>query len=88
VQINRYVGDVNPRRTAGRRGLQSEICHLQASEEWRATAECDAWLDAMANDPLLPGRMLPSDHLRQPAWRRRAEVLRDASRQLRTFQPE
>jgi len=34
---------------------------------------------------LLPGRILPSDYLRQPAWRRRVEVLRDASRQLRTF---
>ena len=50
-----------------------------------AAAEREAWLDAVTNDPLLPGRILPSDYLGQPAWRRRVEVLRDASRQLRTF---
>lgn len=50
-----------------------------------AAAEREAWLDAVTNDPLLPGRILPSDYLGQQAWRRRVEVLRDASRQLRTF---
>ena len=59
-----------------------------------AAAEREAWLEAVTNDPLLPGRLLPSDYLRQPALvavrkdRRRVEVLRDASRQLRTFKPE
>ena len=53
-----------------------------------AAAERKAWLEAVTNDPLLPGRILPSDYLGQPAWRRRVEVLRDASRQLRTFKPE
>jgi DNA-binding transcriptional regulator PaaX len=65
--------------------LKSEICHLQSSEAWRAASEREAWLEAVTNDPLLPGRILPSDYLGQPAWRRRVEVLRDASRQLRTF---
>ena len=51
---------------------------------WTA-AERETWLDAVTNDPLLPGRILPSDYLGQQAWRRRVEVLRDASRQLRTF---
>ena len=43
---------------------------------------------------LLPGQILPSDYLGQQAMvavrkdRRRVEVLRDASRQLRTFKPE
>jgi DNA-binding transcriptional regulator PaaX len=50
-----------------------------------AAAEREAWLDAVTYDPLLPARILPSDYLGQPAWRRRVEVLRDASRQLRTF---
>jgi DNA-binding transcriptional regulator PaaX len=56
-----------------------------------AAAEREAWLDAVTNDPLLPGRILPSDYLGQQALvavrkdRRRVEVLRDASRQLRTF---
>ena len=50
-----------------------------------AAAEREAWLDAVTNDPLLPARILPSDYLGQPARRRRVEVLRDARRQLRTF---
>jgi len=75
----------NPRRATGWRALQSEICHLQSSAAWRAAAECEAWLEAVTNDPLLPGRILPSDYLGQPAWRRRMEVLQDAGRQLRTF---
>lgn len=56
----------------------------KALQRW-ATAEREAWLDAVTNDPLLPARLLPSDYLGQPAWRRRVEVLRAASQQLRTF---
>jgi len=50
-----------------------------------AAAEREAWLDAVTNDPLLPTRILPSDYLGLPAWRRRMEVLQEAGRQLRTF---
>jgi DNA-binding transcriptional regulator PaaX len=50
-----------------------------------AAAEREAWLDAVTNDPLLPARILPSNYLGQQSWRRRVEVLRDASRQLGTF---
>jgi phenylacetic acid degradation operon negative regulatory protein len=53
-----------------------------------AGAEREAWLEAVTNDPLLPGRILPSDYLGQQAWRTRMEVLRDASRRLRTFDLE
>jgi phenylacetic acid degradation operon negative regulatory protein len=53
-----------------------------------AAAEREAWLDAVTNDPLLPARILPADYLGQQAWRRRVEVLRDAGRQLRTFNRE
>jgi DNA-binding transcriptional regulator PaaX len=59
-----------------------------------AAAERAAWLEAVTSDPLLPGRILPSDYLGQQALvavrkdRRRVEVLRDANRQLRTFKPE
>jgi hypothetical protein len=74
--------------SAGDRAARSEICHLQSSAAWRSATEREAWLAAVTNDPLLPGRILPSDYLGQPAWRRRVEVLRDASRQLRTFKPE
>ena len=57
----------------------------------KVLAERETWLDAATNDPLLPDRILPSDYLGQQAWvavrkdRRRVEVLRDARRQLRTF---
>jgi DNA-binding transcriptional regulator PaaX len=54
---------------------------------WSAM-EREAWLDAVINDPLLPGRLLPSDYLGQQSWQRRGEVLRAASRQLRTFKPD
>ena len=57
-----------------------------------AAAESRACGMAGRGDPapagLLPGRILPSDYPGQPAWRRRVEVLRDAGRQLRTFNPE
>ena len=53
-----------------------------------AAAEREAWLDAVTNDPLLPGRIRPSDYLGQQARRRRVEVLRDAGWRLRTFKPE
>jgi DNA-binding transcriptional regulator PaaX len=59
----------------------------KALRRW-AAAEREAWLDAVTNDPLLPGRILPSDYPGQPAMvavrqdRRRVEVLRDAGRQL------
>jgi DNA-binding transcriptional regulator PaaX len=56
----------------------------KALRRW-ATTEHEAWLEAVTNDPLLPGRILPSDYLGQRAWRRRVEVLRDAGRQLHTF---
>jgi len=32
-----------------------------------AAAEREAWLEAVTNDPLLPGRILPSDYLGQQA---------------------
>ena len=63
------------------------VAAAKALLRWSAT-EREAWLDAVINDPLLPGRILPSDYLGQQAWRRRVEVLRDANRQLRTFKPE
>ncbi len=50
-----------------------------------AKAEREAWLDAVSNDPLLPERILPEDYMGRQAWQRRAEVLRKAGRQLRTF---
>jgi DNA-binding transcriptional regulator PaaX len=50
-----------------------------------AAAERAAWMNAVSNDPLLPARILPSDYLGEKAWRRRVEVLRDACRQLRSF---
>lgn len=67
------------------RPLRSEAA-ANALQRWAAT-EREAWLDAVKNDPLLPGRLLPSSYLGQRAWRRRGEVLREAGRQLQTFAP-
>ncbi len=52
-----------------------------------ATAEREAWLEAVTNDPLLPERILPPDYLGQQAWRQRIESLRDAGHRLRAFKP-
>jgi DNA-binding transcriptional regulator PaaX len=52
-----------------------------------AAVERDAWLEAVTNDPLLPQSILPAAYLGQKAWRRRVEVLREAGRQLHTFNP-
>jgi hypothetical protein len=41
------------------------LCNDEAAKallRWSAT-EREAWLDAVINDPLLPGRILPSDYL-------------------------
>jgi phenylacetic acid degradation operon negative regulatory protein len=50
-----------------------------------ATEEREVWLDAVTNDPLLPERILPADYLGQRAWRKRVKVLREAGRQINTF---
>ena len=49
------------------------VAAAKALLRWSAT-EREAWLDAVINDPLLPGRILPSDYLGQQAWRRRVEA--------------
>jgi len=54
---------------------------------WSA-AERQAWLAAVTNDPLLPARILPDKYLGRTAWSRRVGVLREASRQMRTFKIE
>ena len=38
-------------------------------------------------DPLLPEKILPPGYLGQQVWRRRIKALREAGRQLRTFNP-
>ena len=71
-------------------GARRNEATAKALLRW-AAAEREAWLDAVTNDPLLPGRILPSDDWGQQALvavrkdRRRVESLRDAGRQLRTF---
>jgi DNA-binding transcriptional regulator PaaX len=49
--------------------------------------EREAWLDAVTHDPLLPEKILPPGYLGQQVWRRRIKALREAGRQLRTFNP-
>lgn len=50
-----------------------------------ASAEHEAWLDAVTNDPLLPKRILPPSYMGQTAWQRRVEVLRRAAVQIQGF---
>ena len=57
-----------------------------ALRRW-AAAERRAWLESMRIDPLLPSRLLPAGYLGQEAWHLRVRVLRDAGRQLLTFNP-
>jgi len=57
----------------------------KALRRW-ATDEREAWLAAVAIDPLLPERLLPPDYVGRQAWRRRMEVLGQAGRQLRSFE--
>jgi DNA-binding transcriptional regulator PaaX len=64
-------------------GLGNEAA-AKALQCW-AAAEREAWLDAVTHDPLLPERILPSGYLGQQAWRQRIKVLRQAGRQLHTF---
>ncbi|HXG49697.1 MAG TPA: PaaX family transcriptional regulator C-terminal domain-containing protein [Methylomirabilota bacterium] len=52
-----------------------------------ASAECEAWWEAVRHDPLLPQRILPPGYLGQTAWQRRVEALRQARAQMRTFAP-
>lgn len=70
-----------------RRALQSEICHLQSSEAWRATAEREAWLEAVTNDPLLPERLMPAEYFERRAGELRKTVLGRTGERLRTFAP-
>ena len=44
--------------------------------------ERQAWIEAVAIDPLLPRRILPPDYLGEVAWRTRIEVLRRAGSAL------
>lgn len=53
-----------------------------------ATAEREAWWDAVSHDPLLPRRILPPGYLGQTAWQRRVEVLQQAGAQLQSFKPD
>jgi DNA-binding transcriptional regulator PaaX len=56
----------------------------RALRAW-AREERTAWLAAISLDPLLPEELLPRDYLGQDTWRVRAEVLREAAKQLRSF---
>jgi phenylacetic acid degradation operon negative regulatory protein len=58
----------------------------KALRSW-ATAEREAWLDAVTHDPLLPEKILPPGYQGQRSWRQRIKVLRVAGRRLRTFSP-
>ena len=63
--------------------LQNEAA-ARALLRW-ATMEREAWIEAVTQDPLLPQSILPADYLGQKTWQRRVEVIREAGKQLSTF---
>jgi phenylacetic acid degradation operon negative regulatory protein len=84
-RINRryqHVLKILRERPAG--SLSSET-EARALRNW-AAAEREAWGRAVRSDPLLPERILPPGYLGKEAWRQRIDALREAGRQLRTFQ--
>ena len=80
---HRYATYVKVLQDCPKAALRSES-NAKALLRW-ATAEREAWLGAVTNDPLLPTQLLPAGYLGQQAWRQRVEVSRDTSRLLRTF---
>jgi hypothetical protein len=58
---------IDGRATVLRRPNPKAEQQLRPAVRW-AAAEREAWLEAVTNDPLLPGRILPSDYLGQQAW--------------------
>jgi DNA-binding transcriptional regulator PaaX len=48
-------------------------------------SERNAWIHAVAEDPLLPERLLPSGYLGRDAWERRLTILPEVARQLRSL---
>jgi phenylacetic acid degradation operon negative regulatory protein len=50
-----------------------------------ASAEREAWVNAVTKDPLLPERLLPTRYLGKEAWRKRMQILSEANDQLFTF---
>jgi phenylacetic acid degradation operon negative regulatory protein len=63
--------------------LRSETA-AKALLRW-ATAEREAWLDAVTNDPLLPERLWPSGYQGPTAWQRRVDALCKAGTRLESF---
>jgi DNA-binding transcriptional regulator PaaX len=82
---NRYARHLKILGERPRGALGNETA-AKALRNW-AAAEREAWLDAVTCDPLLPARILPDGYLGQRAWRQRIKVLREAGRQLCTFDP-
>jgi phenylacetic acid degradation operon negative regulatory protein len=66
------------------KGLLRNTASAKAMLRW-ASAEREAWLDAVSNDPLLPKRILPPGYLGQAAWQQRVEVLQQAGLQMQNF---
>lgn len=85
AEINRryeHVLQVLNERPQAPLGSEASANALQV---W-ARAERAAWEAAVTIDPLLPAKLLPKIYLGQKAWNRRVAVLKNAGKQLQTFQ--
>ncbi len=65
-------------------GVLRKETSAKALLRW-ASAEREAWWEAVSHDPLLPERILPSNYLGRTAWAKRIEVLRQAGAQAKSF---
>ncbi len=85
-EINRYY--VRYLKILGEKpgGVMGNETAAKTLLRW-AVVEREAWLEAVRSDPLLPEKILPAGYLGQQAWRRRVEVLQEAGRQIRAFNP-
>jgi phenylacetic acid degradation operon negative regulatory protein len=62
----------------------SDQAAAKSFRKW-ASREREAWLSAVADDPLLPAALLPRDYLGRKAWQTRLKVMTEAADQLRRF---
>jgi len=66
------------------KGKLRDADDAETFRKW-ATQEREAWLEAVAADPLLPERLLPQGYVGQKAWRSRTSVLRESAELIRSF---
>jgi len=84
ARINRCYAkhqEILDRRPCG--PLNNETA-AKAFHRWHRE-ERDAWMEALRQDPLLPGSLLPGSYAGRQAWETRREIMQETKEQIRTF---